>query len=175
MTNVLVTYASKHGSTAEIAEAIADKLREYGLSVDCAPVGDVTSIDRYQAVVLGSALYAGRWQAGARRFLRRHAAELCERPFWVFSSGPVDGLDPVRPEPARVVKEVEHLGARAHAVFGGRLPADAHGPLERRIVKKTPTVYRDSRDWGEIRLWAARVAADIQEHSVRSGGKTTDG
>jgi menaquinone-dependent protoporphyrinogen oxidase len=161
VTNVLVTYGSKHGSTAEIAEAIADKLREYGLSVDCAPVEDVTSLDRYQAVVLGSALYMGRWQGAPRRFLRRHAAELAARPFWAFSSGPVDGLDPMRPEPPRIAKALEQLGARSHVVFAGRLPTEPRGPLQRRIVKRTPRVYRDERDWGEIRTWAARVAAEL--------------
>jgi menaquinone-dependent protoporphyrinogen oxidase len=90
VTNVLVAYASKRGSTAEIAEAIADTLRQSGMTVDCIGAGKVDSVESYDAVVLGSAVYIKRWRGDAKHFLRKHGKELSERPFWVFSS--------VRPE-----------------------------------------------------------------------------
>ena len=62
MSRVLVAYGSRHGSTAEIAEAIAATLREAGLAVDCRKAGEVDSLDGYDAVVLGSAVYMRRWR-----------------------------------------------------------------------------------------------------------------
>ena len=162
MTSVLVGYASKHGSTAEIAEVIAEKLREFGLDVDCKPLSAVKGIADYDAVVLGSALYGKRWRAEARRFLERHREELSQRPLWVFSSGPVgewaDYLDPESLEPRRITAETERLGARGHVVFGGRLPSEPRGLVERVMVCETPPRYRDRRQWAEIRRWAAHIA-----------------
>jgi len=163
--NVLVAYASKRGSTAEIAEAIADKLRECGLGVDCRPVGDVDTLEAYDAVVLGSAVYARQWPGDARRFVRRHAEELSGRMFWVFSSGPAGepgrALSPASAEPGRIVARLERLGVREHVVFGGRLLAHPRNRLERALVKRTPFGYRDRRDWREIRAWASGIAAEL--------------
>jgi menaquinone-dependent protoporphyrinogen oxidase len=157
--HVLVGYASEHGSTAEV---IADKMRESGLQVDCRPLGEIDSLEDYDAVVLGSALYVNHWRHEARRFLRQHAEGLSERPLWVSSSGPVgesaDALDPASLEPKRVVAEVERLDAREHIVFGGRFPTEPHGPLEHALLRRTPERYRDHRSWAEIREWAARIA-----------------
>lgn len=163
--NVLVAYASRSGSTAEIAEEIAGKLGEFGLDVDCVPTDEVESLDPYDAVVLGSAVYIRHWHREARKFLRRHGEGLSTRPFWVFSSGPVGepggAADPVWVEPTRIVARVEELGAREHVVFGGRLPTDPRNPLERSLVARTPNRYRDRRDWREIRAWASRIAGQL--------------
>jgi menaquinone-dependent protoporphyrinogen oxidase len=165
MKDILVAYASKRGSTAEIAEAIADKLRECGLDADCMPAGDVSTLEPYDAVVLGSAVYAKHWPGDARHFLRRYADELYGRPFWVFSSGPVGepgaALDPAWVEPARIVKRLEHLGVREHVMFGGRTPTHPKNRLERSLVERTPPGYRDRRDWREIYEWASGIAAEL--------------
>ncbi len=165
MRHVLVAHASKRGSTAEIAQAIAEELRHAGLDVDCRAAGEVGSLSSYDAVVLGSAVYMKRWQGDAKHFLREHADELSERPFWVFSSGPVG--DPGKSgdaswlEPPRIIDRAHQLGVRAHVVFGGRVPAEPRGPIERAMVKNTPAQYRDLRDWDEIRAWAKRVALEL--------------
>lgn len=164
--NVLVAYASKHGSTAEIADAVADTLRQSGLDVDCKAVGEVKRLEPYGAVVLGSAVYIRRWRGDARRFLRKHGKELSKRPFWVFSSGPVgeprdDEKGSPWLEPPRIVEKVERLGVREHVVFGGRVPVDPHGPAQRAMVENTPAEYRDRRNWDEIRAWAAGVASEL--------------
>ena len=100
---VLVAYASKHGATAEIAEAIAAELRERGLTTDCRRVDDVKELAGYAAVVLGSAVYMKRWRHEARALLHRHARELAELPFWIFSSGPFgEHPDPTWAEPPTV-------------------------------------------------------------------------
>lgn len=173
--NVLVAYASKHGSTAEIAEAIAEKIRESGLIVDCMPLAELRSLEGYDAVVLGSALYAGHWRGEATWFLRKHREQLSEHPLWVFSSGPVgqhaDALDPRRLEPKRIVAQLEALGAREHVVFGGCLPATPRGPLERAVVSRTPRAYRDQRYWAEIRAWGAQIAAELVESDLSASSR----
>jgi menaquinone-dependent protoporphyrinogen oxidase len=160
MTNVLVAYASKHGSTREIAEAIAIVLREEGHDVDLRAARDVRSLGATGAVILGSALYAAHWQRDAARFVRRHLAALQERPVWLFSSGPLDdsatrGRLPV-PEP--VAAGTAAVGARDHRIFGGRLLPDTPG-VDAHILATHPT--GDFRDWESIRAWARSIAAEL--------------
>jgi len=164
--SVLVAYASKRGSTAEIAQAIADTLRESSLSVDCVAAADVTSVEPYDAVIIGSAVYIKRWRGDAKHFLRKHGHELSRRPLWVFSSGPVgkpdDDPDPAWLEPPRIIEAVEKLGAREHVVFEGRMPENPRGPVERAMVANCPPEYRDRRDWGAIRAWASGIASELR-------------
>jgi len=162
--DVLVAYASKRGSTKEIAETVAATLRRADLTVKCQPAGEVKSLDPYDAVVLGSTVYMKRWRSDARHFLRRHRKALERMPFWVFSSGPAGDPGEDNPEwnePARIVGKVEELGGRGHVVFGGRLPAEPHGPIEKAMVQNTPPEFRDRRDWDRIREWATGVAAEL--------------
>jgi len=162
MTKVLVAFASKRGATADIATAIADKLRERHLTVDCRPARSVENLFGYDAVVVGSAVYFNRWRPDGMRFLRRNASQLADLPFWTFSSGPV-GDTPATPdlEPRRERVLADTLNARGHAVFGGRVEAGGHG-LVHRLVERIPRPYRDRRDWAEIRAWAAMIAAELQ-------------
>lgn len=163
MTRVLVTYASKHGATAEIAEAIADELRANGLDADCRPAAVVDDLNGYDATVLGSAVYMKRWRRPARRMLSRRASELADRPLWLFSSGPCGANpNPSWSEPKRVVRAAKKLGARNHVVFGGRLPIEPKGFIERGMVDKTPPDQRDLRDWDEIRAWSRSIAAQVR-------------
>ncbi len=164
MSKVLVAYASKRGSTAEIAEAIAAVLRDSGDDADCVEAGEVEALDGYDAVVLGSAVYMRRWRGDARRFLRRHRHELARLPLWVFSSGPTG--DPANDndawtEPPHTIRKAEDVGARDHVVFGGRVPADPHGFAQRAMVDNTPPQWRDRRDWDAIRAWARGIAAEL--------------
>lgn len=162
---VLVAYASKRGSTAEIAEAVAKTLAEADFEVDCRESEDISDISPYDAVVLGSAVYMKRWRGEARRFLRKHSKQLAERPLWVFSSGPIgDPDEPEKPEwaePPKIVKTVEGLGARDHVVFGGRLPTEPHGPIEKAMVSGIPAEFHDRRDWDQIRSWAEEIASEL--------------
>ena len=168
MTRILVTYASKHGSTGEIARAIAAELRERNLDADCVDV-EVASLGVFDAVILGSAVYAGRWRHEARRFLKKHRDELSKVPFWIFSSGPV-GESAEKDvensskwlEPHRVLELAEAAGVRGHIVFGGRLPMDPQGFVENAMVRNTPEEFSDARDWVAIRLWADEVAEVLQ-------------
>jgi menaquinone-dependent protoporphyrinogen oxidase len=161
MSQILVAHGSKHGATAEIAEAVADQLRRDGHAVDCLPAGDVGGVEPYDVVVVGSAVYMKRWRPEAKRLLKRNADELANRPFWVFSSGPCgENADPSWSEPPGVMKLAERLGVRGHTVFGGRLPLEPGNFMERAMVKNCPPEKRDLRDWDEIRAWASRIGRE---------------
>lgn len=165
MIRVLVAYASERGGTAEIADWVGDALRQAGADADVRPAGEVTDLDEYDAVVLGGALYEGRWHRDARRFARHHADELEHRPVWLFSSGPLDDtarehvIDPV----PGVAKIAGRLHARGHATFGGRLSPDAKGFLASRIAKR---MSGDHRDRDQVAEWAAGIARELRKATV---------
>lgn len=166
---VLVAYASKRGSTAEIAETVAATLRRGGLEVSLCPVDEVESLDPFDAVVVGSAVYMKRWRGDARHFLKKHRKTLRKMPFWVFSSGPVG--DPASDNPdwmesPKFVAKLEEMGVREHVVFGGSVPREPQGFMEKAMVDGTPEEYRDRRDWGQIRSWAEGVAGALKAVSA---------
>lgn len=161
---VLVAYSSKRGSTAEIAETLAATLRRRGLGVCLERAEDVRSIERYDAVVLGSAVYMKRWRGDAKHFLKKHRRALRQMPFWVFSSGPVGDPANDNPdwmEPPKLAEKVEELGGRGHVVFGGRVPAEPRGMMEKAMAEGIPEQFRDRRDWNEIRAWAQQIAQQL--------------
>jgi menaquinone-dependent protoporphyrinogen oxidase len=171
---VLVAYGTKHGATAEIAEAIGKALRAASLEVDVLRARRVRSLEPYRAVVLGSAVYAARWRPDALRLLRR--AELRDRDVWLFSSGPV-GEDKGNPEeaerwtkPEKVRQIAETLGVHEHVVFGGRIDDDA-GFIRKKMARNIPPEFRDRRDWVEIEAWATSIAAKLGHTAVVSPGQ----
>ncbi|MCM2430099.1 flavodoxin domain-containing protein [Streptomyces sp. RKAG337] len=158
---VLVAYASKNGSTSAIAGMVAEALREQGLAVEVLAVSEVDGVGSYHAVILGSALYAGRWRPEAVRFARHHRADLAERPVWLFSSGPLDATagELVLPPVAGVQRIADRLKVRGHVTFGGCLQDGARGWIARMIVKSGRG--GDFRDPERIRLWAHGVAREL--------------
>jgi menaquinone-dependent protoporphyrinogen oxidase len=161
MTRVLVAYASKRGGTGGIAEAVADRLREDNLDVDLSPAGKARSFRDYDAVVLGSALYAGRWQSDAIRALRRLAKDPQHPPVWIFHSGPLGDEGASKPQklPGKVAALAEKVGAPPVETIGGRLEPDAKGFI---ASKMTKNVAGDWRDPEQIRAFADRVAAALR-------------
>ncbi|MEV7323292.1 flavodoxin domain-containing protein [Streptomyces sp. NPDC093970] len=159
---VLVTYGTRNGSTAHIAESIADTLREKGLTVETMRAVCVPFVDRYDAVVVGGGLYAGRWHKDAQTFVRRHRRDLAERPVWFFSSGPLDASASERDiPPVRAVRRaMQDLHARGHATFGGCLEEDADGWLARRILHSGKG--GDFRDFEAVEAWAAGIAGELK-------------
>ena len=159
---VLVAYASKMGSTKEIAEMIGMELRLHGIDVTVAPASKVSSVRPYEFVILGSAIYVGKWMKPAETFLRDRGEELSVRPVWLFSSGPVG--DPPKPEdaePEGIGEAAAEIGARGHEVFAGRLDYEAIGRVERLMVKALKAPQGDFRDWDAIRGWARSIAAEL--------------
>jgi menaquinone-dependent protoporphyrinogen oxidase len=139
----------------------ADGLREEGFTVDVLPPGQVRRLDDYDAVIVGGALYATRWHKAARRFVKRHAAELRQRPAYFFSSGPLDDsasrgdIPPV----SGVRALMERAGARGHATFGGRLTPDAKG-FPASVMAKNHA--GDWRDPARVRDWTRTVAVQLR-------------
>jgi menaquinone-dependent protoporphyrinogen oxidase len=152
---VLVTSASRHGSTAEIATAIGGRLRAAGLAVDVLDVDEVDTAYPYDAYVLGSAVYMGNWLRDAERFVDEHFELLRSRPVWLFSSGPIgtSGVDTF---------DATDLAADLHAVdhrhFDGRLDHRRLGLGERALVRAMRVPDGDHRDWPAIDAWAAEIA-----------------
>jgi menaquinone-dependent protoporphyrinogen oxidase len=156
---VLVVTASKHGSTREIASAIARGLRNSHLEADLKDASKHPSTEGYDAVVFGSAIYAGNWLPEAREFAEQHRETLSRLPVWLFSSGPLGEENP-KPE-----QNLEHLAAplgavevRDHKIFSGRLDTAELSLGERLITKMVGAPSGDFRDWEEIQKWAKEIA-----------------
>lgn len=154
---VLVTAASRHGSTADIAAAIVRVLHLRGFDADQIEPAEVDDLMEYDAIVLGSAVYAGRWMAPANDLIARCRPQLAGRPVWLFSSGPVGNLTNPAEGPA-VSKLMEQTGALGHRVFAGKLDKAELGRLERTMVRAVRAPEGDYRDWDEIAEWTARIA-----------------
>jgi menaquinone-dependent protoporphyrinogen oxidase len=158
---VLVTAASKHGSTAEIAERIGTVLTAAGLQVSLTAPDEVDAIVEDDAVVLGSAIYMGRWLEPAREFVQRFSGQLRDMPVWAFSSGPVG--DPPKPAetPAEVLALLETIDVREHEVFTGDLDRGKLGFSEKVITRAVGAAEGDYRDWVAVETWARRIAATL--------------
>lgn len=172
---ILVAYATRHGATAGIAERIAAILTESGRPAEARPVEEVTSVDGYDAVVLGGAAYMFHWLKPAVKFARRHRAALAGRPVWLFSSGPLgtdvvdkDGEDVLQAARPKEFDELtELLRPRGEQVFFGAYDPDATPiGVGERLVRHMPAA-RDSmpsgdfRDWAAIESWARGIAEAI--------------
>jgi menaquinone-dependent protoporphyrinogen oxidase len=172
---VLIAYASRHGSTAGIAERVAAGLREAGLSAEARPVTDVDDVGSYQAVVIGGAAYMFHWLKDATRFVKRHHRVLAERPVWLFSSGPL-GTDLVDEEGRDVLestrpKEFDELHDLVHprderVFFGAWDPEAPPVGLGERLVRRMPASPAipggDFRDWVAIDAWTADIARELR-------------
>ncbi len=153
---VLVAYATKHGSTAGIAQAIGEELTRLGFQADVVPVKDVPDVGVYRAVILGSAIYAGRWRREALRFGRRHASALRARPVWLFGSGPRDrSAEEGEIPPVKGAAELASaVHARGHITFGGNWPYDTKHDR-----------YGDFRNFDRVRAWARSIGAELQKQA----------
>ena len=157
---ILIAVSSKHGSTAGIAEAIAETIREAGLEVELVDAEHVESVRPFDAYIIGSAIHMGRWMGPARTLVERSADVLRTRPVWLFSSGPLgDIVDPA--DAAEGAKLSEIVGARDHRVFAGKADKEDHGFLERRILSMVKAPYGDHRDWEAIRAWSTSIAEEL--------------
>ena len=166
---VLVTAASRHGATIAIAERIAEALRT-GLPddtvVEVRPAAEADDTAAYDAVVLGSAVYMGRWLDDARDVAARIAAHP-SRPVWLFSSGPVGDPPKRDEEPAEVGDLVKSTQAREHRSFAGRLDRQRLGFAEKAVVVALRVPDGDFRDWTSIDSWGRQIAAELSKAAVR--------
>jgi len=158
---VLVAYASTNGSTQEVAEAVAEALREGGLEVDFQPMRKVQSLAGYEGIVLGAPLYIMRWHKDAHRFLRRHREAFNGQPVAVFALGPTNDKEEdwreVRSQLDKELAKFPWFTPSVTQIFGGKLdPANLRFPLNLvPALRQMPA--SDLRDWTAIRAWADSV------------------
>ena len=155
MSHVLIAYTTKHGSTGEVAGAIAETLQQRRLSVELRPAGEVESLDGYDAVVLGAPLYMGRWERNARRFLKRHEASLHTKPTAVFALGPLSDKPEDRPGPMKQLEgalaKTPNVKPVAIGLFGGVIDSSKL----RFPFSSMPE--GDWRDWKAITAWSEQL------------------
>lgn len=158
---VLVGYATRYGSTQEVAEAIAATLREGGLEVDLQPIQKVRTLAGYRSIVLGAPLFMFHWHKDALHFLAQQRAALMQRPVAVFALGPVhDPQDEKEWQDSRAQLDKElakypWFKPAALQIFGGKYdPTSLRFPL-RLFAGEEPA--SDLRDWTAIRTWATDI------------------
>src|SRR5512138_1511332 len=160
--SILLAYASRFGSTQEVAETIASTLSEAGLEVDLQPMQEVKSLDRYDAVVLGAAIYNAKWNAEAHQFVSRHQGALAQLPVAVFTLGPLSASEAAKRNSRRQldVELAKYPGLKPIAleIFAGKY--DPTKPGLNFFERFLPA--RDYRNWDAIRAWANALSAQLQ-------------
>ena len=155
---ILVAYDSKYGSTKEVAEHIAKRLREKGKQADAKSAAEIKDLGQPEAVVIGSGLYDGAWLPGATAFARKHEAALAKVPTWLFSVGPlgkdakVDGAQPA---------ELARLHPRDHIVFRGALDYKKLDTNDRKAMESAGASEGDFREWNAITTWTDGIAKEL--------------
>lgn len=158
---VLVAFGSKMGGTAEIASEIAERLEARGLAVTVSDAGTVPTAEGFDAVVVGSSLYAGRWRGETVRLLKHMVGDGYDGPVWLFHSGPLTDEEAHTPQdlPRKVADYADRLDTRATVTFGGVLDEHPSGFIARKLAS---SMAGDWRDWDEIDQWADEIASELQ-------------
>ena len=160
MQKVLVTYASKYGSTGSVAQAIAGQLRRRGVAADVRPVHEVTDLSAYDAFVVGSAIRMGRWLSPAVEFVETHADTLRQAPtsFFTVHMLNTDDSEDSRQARAAYVEPVHAiLMPQSEAFFAGKIDIENLSFLDRFIARMVKAEDADHRDWHAIRVWADQI------------------
>ena len=165
---VLVSAATKHGAAEEVAELIGGALLRAGHDVALRLPDEVESVAEYDAAILGSAVYVGRWLGHMQALVEVHQEALAARPVWLFSVGPIG--DPPKPtdEPVDGARLRKLVGAREHRVFPGRLLRSSLGLAERAVVGLLRAPDGDFRPMPEIEVWAEGIGRELQAVSSPS-------
>ena len=166
---VLIGYASRFGSTRDIAERIAGNLHMHGSDVDVRSVDAISDVNTYDAIVFGSGVYDGSWTAEATDFVRRHSAILARKPVWLFSVGSFGDRHPIigglmKKEPREIGEFEQTVHPRDYRVFAGVIDLD-HWPAWGRLLFKALGGHAgDNRQWPDIDAWAEKISREIRVH-----------
>jgi menaquinone-dependent protoporphyrinogen oxidase len=157
---VLVTYASKYGSTGGVADAIGKELCSKDVATDVVLIKNASNVGSYQGVVIGSAIYMGKWMSEAVDFVKKNKDKLRQMPVAYFLvcmtlSQPTEKnraevmsyMDPI----LKAVPEIKPVGI---GTFAGALDYKNLSWLNKKILKSKGTPEGDFRDWNAIRTWA---------------------
>ncbi len=163
---ILVTYASRAGSTAEVAEAIGKTLGQNGAQVDLLPMQDVKDLAPYQAVVAGSPIRASKWLPEAMQFVRAHRSELTQKPFATFTVCITLAMSNTHQYRQAVKGWIAPVRAQVHplseGLFAGvldftKLPLTFDTLKLRLVVALGIFPKEDRRDWNAVRSWAESI------------------
>lgn len=159
---VLVTAASKHGATAEVADRIAQRMRSAGLDVDCMSPDQVESMAGYDAAVVGSAVYITQWMDAAVNFIKRYTDQLRSMPLWAFSVG-LSGVPKGNvQDSSRIGPVLVAVDPRHHVTFAGRLDPSKLNLRERSIARLGGAVEGDYREWQKIDEFADAIVQELE-------------
>ncbi|GAP15691.1 flavodoxin [Longilinea arvoryzae] len=167
---ILVTYASKYGSTQEVAEAVAKTLREKGLNVELQRAAKVQTIEPYSAVVLGAPMYIGHFHGDARKFLARHQTALATHKTAFFALGPTEDNEKdwieTRKQFDQELANMPWFNPLARELFGGKMdPARFRFPDNLLTLLPASPLHNmpasDARNWDKIRAWAEGLAEQL--------------
>ncbi len=162
MARVTVLTAGRHGATHEVGEAIAARLRKHGHDACAVEAGARSELDPDSAIVLGSAIYVGRWLKAARKLAARLASEPQGHPIWLFSVGPIgEPPEPELPAAEQLAGADAVKRARGYRAFSGLLDREGLGRLERAAVNAQDAPDGDFRDWAGIERWADEIAGEL--------------
>lgn len=161
---ILVTYASKKGSTSGIAEAIADELRKAGYETDVKEMESIPSLEQYEALVIGTPVYSGKLLGDVAGFATRFRERIGKIPV----AGFVVGIAPVYPKAgdSRIFSEmlgsaIAPANAVALTMFAGSFVPSQQGFLVRSLGKMMKIPEGDFRDWDAISAWARELPAKM--------------
>ena len=176
MTQVLVAYGSRYGSTREVAEAVASTLRERGVRADAKPAGEVRSLDGYDGVVIGTPLYLGALHKDVRALLEKNRDALAGRPLAVFALGPIkgdDGLDASHEQLLTALAKSPMPTPVATGVFVGAYDPARLGFKDRMLAALPASPLHgepahDDRDWDAIRAWASEVSRMLDLSTIEA-------
>lgn len=168
--SILVAYATRYGSTREVAEEVGKRLGEQGLNVDVKPAADVGPLDGYDAVVVGTALYIGSILKDSLTFIERHREALEARPVAVFALGPLSAdydMTEERKSLTAALAKVPWFSPVVAEVFVGK-----YDPARLRVADKLIAALpasplhglpaSDNRDWASIDAWADDLPAALR-------------
>jgi len=157
---ILVAYASRKGSTAGIAQAVGKEQVSAGYTVDVAEMNAVSSLEGYDAIVIGSPVYMGHIVKDVEKFVAQHRTRLAKLPVAAFAVGiapvapDIEPVDNVLDDLKRVLSPVQPV---ATAVFAGRLDPERMSFVERQMVRMLKVKTGDFRDWNAIAAWARNL------------------
>jgi menaquinone-dependent protoporphyrinogen oxidase len=158
---VLVAYATRAGSTGEVAQAIASAMCAQGLDAEVRPLEDGVRFDAYQAVVLGSPVRYGAWLPEMVKAIEAQRAALAKLPLAIFTLH-MQGLDdsPASAEIRKKYSQPVHalVTPKAEAFFAGKVDPATLSFFERLAVKMVKSPVGDKRDWGAIQHWAGQLS-----------------